>query len=132
MGLPSLPTGSTSALRWSIPTCSIISAMAMCALRPPLERTGRGGCRSITDGSRSPADLVILATRGGRGGGGLQGCRCPLPWTRACWPGRAASPRLRLNIFPHDYNGLIFAGLIELVGAGAWRVRDVQARLIAR
>ncbi|MCC5981221.1 MAG: NAD(P)-binding domain-containing protein [Oceanicaulis sp.] len=90
-------------------------------VRPPLERLD-GADAVYTDGSRSPADLVILAT----------GYKVSVPFLDEgvlAWEG--GSPRLRLNIFPHDYNGLLFAGLIELSG-GAWRVRDVQARLIAR
>ena len=81
-----------------------------------------GRMPSIRTGRAAPADLVILAT----------GYKVSAPFLDEdvlAWEG--GSPRLRLSIFPHDYNGLIFAGLIGLSG-GAWRVRDVQARLIAR
>ena len=78
----------------------------------------------FTDGVEDEVDLVLLAT----------GYEITFPFLKDLsalnWQGKASAPRLFLNVFPKDDNGLFVAGLLEGAGVG-WPGRALQSDLIA-
>lgn len=76
------------------------------------------------DGRRDAVDIVIFAT----------GYRITFPFlgdlSPLNWQPQFAAPRLYLNVFPPEDNGLFVAGLLEGAGVG-WPGRALQTDLIA-
>jgi hypothetical protein len=93
------------------------------SLRKPIKEF-RGHKVAFTDGLEDEVDLVLLAT----------GYEITFPFLRDLsaldWQGKAGAPRLFLNVFPKDDNGLFVAGLLEGAGVG-WPGRALQSDLIA-
>jgi cation diffusion facilitator CzcD-associated flavoprotein CzcO len=93
------------------------------ALRRPI-REFRGDTVVFADGREDRVDLVLLAT----------GYRITFPFlddlSALNWQPARDAPRLHLNIFPPQDNGLFVAGLLEGAGVG-WSGRALQAELIA-
>jgi len=78
----------------------------------------------FADGQSDEVDLVLLAT----------GYRITFPFlddlAALDWQQAIGAPRLFMNMFPSDDNGLYVAGLLEGAGVG-WEGRALQARVIA-
>ncbi len=78
----------------------------------------------FADGQSDEVDLVLLAT----------GYRITFPFlddlSALDWQPAIGAPRLFMNMFPSDDNGLYVAGLLEGAGVG-WEGRALQARVIA-
>ncbi|WP_441240575.1 flavin-containing monooxygenase [Tardiphaga sp. 768_D3_N2_1] len=93
------------------------------ALRKPV-REFNGKLVVFADGRCDEVDLVLLAT----------GYRITFPFLgdlRALdWQDTIGAPRLFMNMFPSEDNGLYVAGLLEGAGVG-WEGRALQARVIA-
>jgi len=90
------------------------------AIRPGIERF-EGHTVHFDDGTRGEYDLVLLAT----------GYVPHYPFIDPAhldWSG--AAPKLFLNIFPRNLNGIAVVGLVEATGLG-WQGRYEQARLVA-
>lgn len=78
---------------------------------------------AFRDGSRSPYDVVVLAT----------GYRLHYPFLDPAllrWRGRGTAPDLYLNIFTQAHRDLFVLGMIEASGIG-WQGRYEQAELVA-
>ncbi len=93
------------------------------SLRKPIEEF-RGRKVAFTDGVEDEVDLVLLAT----------GYEITFPFLQDLsaldWQGKSGAPRLFLNVFPKEDNGLFVAGLLEGAGVG-WAGRALQSDLIA-
>lgn len=93
------------------------------ALRKPI-REFRGSNVVFTDGVEDELDLVLLAT----------GYEITFPFLANLdvldWQADKRSPKLFLNVFPSQDNGLFVAGLLEGAGVG-WPGRALQTDLIA-
>lgn len=78
----------------------------------------------FVDGRSDEVDLVLFAT----------GYRITFPFLDDLsvldWQDAADAPKLFMNMFPSDDNGLYVAGLLEGAGVG-WEGRALQARVIA-
>jgi cation diffusion facilitator CzcD-associated flavoprotein CzcO len=92
-------------------------------LRPPI-RAFNGRSVAFADGRSDDVDLVLLAT----------GYRITFPFlddlSPLDWQDATGAPKLFMNIFPREDNGLFVAGLLEGAGVG-WEGRALQARVIA-
>ncbi len=93
------------------------------ALRKPVKEF-RNDTVVFSDGSTNVVDLVLLAT----------GYEITFPFLEDIsvlnWQSETSAPRLYLNIFPPQDNGLYVAGLLEGAGVG-WPGRALQTDLIA-
>lgn len=93
------------------------------SLRKPIKEL-RGNKVAFADGVEDEVDLVLLAT----------GYEITFPFLRDLdalgWQKDAGAPRLFMNIFPQQDNGLYVAGLLEGAGVG-WPGRALQSDLIA-
>lgn len=93
------------------------------ALRKPVKAFD-GDHVIFEDGRRDPVDVVIFAT----------GYRITFPFlddlSPLNWQPQFGAPRLYLNVFPPEDNGLFVAGLLEGAGVG-WPGRALQTDLIA-
>lgn len=93
------------------------------SLRKPIKEF-RGSKVAFADGQEDEVDLVLLAT----------GYEITFPFLQDLnaldWQGKAGAPRLFLNVFPQQDNGLFVAGLLEGAGVG-WPGRALQSDLIA-
>ena len=91
-------------------------------VRPDVRRLA-GSEVEFTDGSRSPYDVVVLAT----------GYHLHYPFVDPAllqWKGRGSAPDLYLNIFTQADPDLFVLGMIEASGIG-WQGRYEQAELVA-
>lgn len=92
-------------------------------VRPPI-REFDGKSVVFADGRSDEVDLVLLAT----------GYRITFPFLDDLsvldWVEASGAPKLFMNIFPPQDNGLFVAGLLEGAGVG-WEGRALQARVIA-
>ena len=91
-------------------------------VRPDVERLDGDGV-AFRDGTRSPYDLVVLAT----------GYHLHYPFLDPellRWRGRGSAPDLYLNIFTQADRDLFVLGMIEASGIG-WQGRYEQAELVA-
>jgi cation diffusion facilitator CzcD-associated flavoprotein CzcO len=92
-------------------------------LRKPLQSFD-GDAAIFEDGKRDEIDIVIFAT----------GYRITFPFLDDLapldWQAHYGAPRLFMNVFPHEDNGLFVAGLIEGAGVG-WPGRALQTDLVA-
>lgn len=93
------------------------------AIRKPV-KSFDGDAVIFEDGRRDEADIVIFAT----------GYRITFPFLSDLsplnWQPQFDAPRLYMNIFPPEDNGLYVAGLLEGAGVG-WPGRALQTDLIA-
>lgn len=93
------------------------------AVRKPVERF-ENSMAVFEDGARDEVDIVVFAT----------GYRITFPFlddlTPLNWQPKSGSPRLYMNVFPPEDNGLFVAGLLEGAGVG-WPGRALQTDLIA-
>ena len=93
------------------------------AVRRPV-KSFDGNSVIFEDGKRDDVDIVIFAT----------GYRITFPFledlTPLNWQPQFGAPRLYMNVFPPDDNGLFVAGLLEGAGVG-WPGRALQTDLIA-
>jgi cation diffusion facilitator CzcD-associated flavoprotein CzcO len=93
------------------------------SLRKPI-RSFNGRSVEFVDGSSDAVDLVLLAT----------GYRITFPFLANLspldWQDKIGAPKLFMNMFPSEDNGLFVAGLLEGAGVG-WEGRALQARVIA-
>ena len=92
------------------------------SVRPDVRRLD-GDAVVFKDGSRTPYDVVVLAT----------GYRLHYPFLDPAllrWAGRGSAPDLYLNIFTQDDPNLFVLGMIEASGIG-WQGRYEQAELVA-
>ncbi len=91
-------------------------------VRPDVERLDGDGV-AFRDGTRSPYDVVVLAT----------GYHLHYPFLDPAllrWSGRGSAPDLYLNIFTQADRDLFVLGMIEASGIG-WQGRYEQAELVA-
>nr|WP_193615035.1 NAD(P)-binding domain-containing protein [Nocardioides lijunqiniae] len=91
-------------------------------VRPDVERLDGDGV-AFRDGTRSPYDVVVLAT----------GYHLHYPFLDPSllrWRGRGSAPDLYLNIFTQADPDLFVLGMIEASGIG-WQGRYEQAELVA-
>lgn len=91
-------------------------------VRADVERLDGDGV-AFRDGSRSPYDVVVLAT----------GYHLHYPFLDPAllrWAGRGSAPDLYLNIFTQAHRDLFVLGMIEASGIG-WQGRYEQAELVA-
>jgi hypothetical protein len=93
------------------------------ALRKPV-KSFDGNNVIFEDGKHEEVDVVVFAT----------GYRITFPFlddlTPLNWQARFGAPRLYMNVFPAQDNGLFVAGLLEGAGVG-WPGRALQTDLIA-
>jgi cation diffusion facilitator CzcD-associated flavoprotein CzcO len=93
------------------------------ALRKPV-KSFEGDEVIFEDGKRDAVDIVVFAT----------GYKITFPFlgdlSLLNWQERFGAPRLYMNIFPPEDNGLLVAGLLEGAGIG-WPGRALQTDLIA-
>jgi hypothetical protein len=93
------------------------------AIRKPV-KTFDGNAVIFEDGKRDEVDIVVFAT----------GYRITFPFLSDLsplnWQTRFNAPRLYMNVFPPEDNGLFVAGLLEGAGVG-WPGRALQTDLIA-
>lgn len=94
------------------------------SLRKPI-RKFEGHAVAFADGTKDEVDLVLMAT----------GYRITFPFiddlaAALNWQNEHDAPRLFMNIFPPEDNGLFVAGLLEGAGVG-WEGRALQGRVIA-
>lgn len=93
------------------------------ALRKPIQ-SFEGNAVVFEDGKRDEVDIVVLAT----------GYRITFPFLNDLsplnWQAQSGAPRLYMNVFPPEDNGLFVAGLLEGAGVG-WPGRALQTDLIA-
>ncbi len=93
------------------------------AVRKPV-RAFDGDHVIFEDGAREEIDIVVFAT----------GYRITFPFLADLaplnWQAQFGAPRLYMNVFPPEDNGLYVAGLLEGAGVG-WPGRALQTDLIA-
>ncbi len=93
------------------------------ALRKPV-KSFDGGTVIFEDGRRDDVDIVVSAT----------GYKITFPFLDDLaplnWQSGFGAPRLYMNVFPPEDNGLFVAGLLEGAGVG-WPGRALQTDLIA-
>jgi len=93
------------------------------ALRKPV-KSFDGNAVIFEDGKRDDVDIVIFAT----------GYKITFPFLDDLaplnWQPQFGAPRLYMNVFPPEDNGLFVAGLLEGAGVG-WPGRALQTDLIA-
>jgi cation diffusion facilitator CzcD-associated flavoprotein CzcO len=93
------------------------------AIRKPV-KSFEGNSVIFEDGKRDEVDIVVFAT----------GYRITFPFLENLstlnWQAQSGAPRLYLNVFPPEDNGLFVAGLLEGAGVG-WPGRALQTDLIA-
>lgn len=92
-------------------------------LRKPV-KAFNGKSVIFEDGKRDEVDIVVFAT----------GYRITFPFledlTELNWQPQFGAPRLYMNVFPPEDNGLFVAGLLEGAGVG-WPGRALQTDLVA-
>lgn len=93
------------------------------SLRRPVQAFD-GNAAIFEDGKRDEIDIAIFAT----------GYKITFPFlndlTPLNWQPQFSAPRLYMNVFPPEDNGLFVAGLLEGAGVG-WPGRALQTDLIA-
>jgi len=93
------------------------------ALRKPV-KSFDGNSAIFADGARDEVDVVVFAT----------GYRITFPFLNDLsplnWQKEFDAPRLYMNVFPPEDNGLFVAGLLEGAGVG-WPGRALQTDLVA-
>jgi hypothetical protein len=93
------------------------------ALRKPV-KSFEGNTVIFEDGKRDEVDVVVFAT----------GYKITFPFLENLsplnWQPQHGAPRLYMNVFPPEDNGLFVAGLLEGAGVG-WPGRALQSDLIA-
>ncbi len=93
------------------------------ALRKPV-KAFNGNSVIFEDGKRDDVDIVVFAT----------GYRITFPFLEDLsplnWQPQFGAPRLYMNVFPPEDNGLFVAGLLEGAGVG-WPGRALQTDLVA-
>jgi hypothetical protein len=93
------------------------------ALRKPV-KSFDGNAVIFEDGKRDDIDIVVFAT----------GYKITFPFLDDLaplnWQSQFGAPRLYMNVFPPEDNGLFVAGLLEGAGVG-WPGRALQTDLIA-
>lgn len=93
------------------------------SLRKPV-RAFDGNAAIFEDGLRDEIDIAVFAT----------GYQITFPFlddlTPLNWQPQSGAPRLYMNVFPPEDNGLFVAGLLEGAGVG-WPGRALQTDLIA-
>ena len=93
------------------------------ALRKPIKSV-EGNTVIFEDGKRDEVDMIVFAT----------GYKITFPFLGELsplnWQPQFGAPRLYMNVFPPEDNGLFVAGLLEGAGVG-WPGRALQTDLIA-
>jgi cation diffusion facilitator CzcD-associated flavoprotein CzcO len=93
------------------------------ALRKPVQSFD-GDAAIFEDGQRDEIDIAVFAT----------GYRITFPFLDDLaplnWQAEYGAPRLFMNVFPREDNGLFVAGLLEGAGVG-WPGRALQTDLVA-